>query len=139
MTNRPEPPGGLSPPATASVKNGPVLDLPALARDICSRYRTEFPDEEERYGDAGNAWCVHDNQHLLNWAVGAVNGFVDFEREVAWLGRVLEAREFPVDRLARNLEISAEVMRGPAKVDVRVAGVLEEGAAFVRERGTFLD
>ena len=46
-----------------------------------ARYRAEFPDEEERYGDAGNAWCVHDNQHILNWAYQDAPGFVDLDEQ----------------------------------------------------------
>jgi hypothetical protein len=84
---------------------------------------------------------VHDNQHLLNWAAGSANGYVDFEREVAWLARVLEARNFPIDRLARNLEIAADVAReqvGGAPGDT-LGGVLAGGAALVRSHETFLE
>ena len=140
MSRRPEPPSGQPPPTEARLGDGDPLDLAALAREICRRYRDEYPDEAERYGDAGIAWCVHDNQHLLNWAAGSVNGYVDFEREVAWLGRVLEAREFPIDRLARNLDIAAEVVReqvGGQPGD-RLGEVLAGAAAFVRSSETFL-
>jgi hypothetical protein len=117
-----------------------ALDLAALAREICRRYRAEFTDERERYGDAGVAWCVHDNQHLLNWAAGALNGYVDMEREVGWLARVLEAREFPIDRLARNLDIGAEVVREQVGGEPgnELAGTLAGAGAFVRSRQTFL-
>jgi hypothetical protein len=105
------------------------LDLVALAKEICARYRAEYPDEEERYGDAGMAWCLHDNQHILNWAVGARNGLVDLERELAWLAGVLSARDFPVERLARDLEIAAEVV---PDLTEELAG----GARFVRGLAT---
>jgi hypothetical protein len=36
---------------------------------------------------------------------------------VAWLARVVEAREFPLERLARNLEIAAEVVMAKAAAD----------------------
>jgi hypothetical protein len=130
-----EPPSGYPPPASAELRDGETLDLRALAEEICGRYRAEFPDEGERYGDAGIAWCVHDNQHILNWAIGARNGRVDLARELAWLARVLEARSFPLDRLARDLDIAAEVVRD------RHPGLAEElagGAAFVRSRESFL-
>jgi hypothetical protein len=58
-----EPPSGAPPPVTAELRDGETLDLRGLAQEICSRYRAEFPDEQDRYGDAGMAWCVHDNQH----------------------------------------------------------------------------
>jgi hypothetical protein len=96
------------------------LDLVALAKEICTRYRAEYPDEEGRYGDAGMAWCVHDNQHILGWAVGARDGLVDLERELGWLAGVLSARDFPVERLVRNLEIAAEVV--PELADDLAAG-----------------
>ena len=131
-----QPPSGSPPPAVAVLADGDVsLDLVALATEICRRYREEFPDEEGRYGEAGMAWCVHDNQHILNWAVLARSGDVDLERELAWLARILEARSFPLDRLARNLEIGADVVREryPA-----IAEELSGGAAFVRSRESFL-
>jgi hypothetical protein len=141
VTKRLDPPSGQPPPTDARLgSDGEPLDLAALAREICRRYRDEFPDERERYGDAGNAWCVHDNQHLLNWAAGSVNGYVDLEREVGWLARVLEARDFPVDRLARNLDIAADVVReqvGGASGN-ELAEALEAAGAFVRSKETFL-
>jgi hypothetical protein len=136
-----EPPGGDPPPTSGWLGERELLDLAALAHQICARYREEFPDEKERYGDAGIAWCVHDNQHLLNWAAEAMNGYVDMQREVAWLASVLEARNFPVSRLARNLDIGAEVVRAQVSgaPGGQLAGVLSRAAAFVRSRDTFLD
>ena len=97
------------------------------AREICRRYRLEFPDEEERYGDAGMAWCVHDNQHILSWAAMAVEHGLGMERQLEWLADVLRNRDFPIERLVRNLEIAAEVAE-----DAALAQRLEAGAAFVR-------
>lgn len=105
------PPYGEPPPAEVRLEGGEQVDLPALAAEVCRRYRAEFPDEEGRYGEAGVEWCVHDNQHILNWAVLAQAGYVDLDSELAWLARVLAARDFPLERLARDLEIAAEVMR----------------------------
>lgn len=120
--------------------DGEPLALTPLAQEICRRYRQEFPDEAERYGDAGNAWCVHDNLHLLNWGIEALNGYVDMRHEVQWLASVLEARDFPIDRLARNLDLGADVVLGEvgAAPGERLAGVLADAAAFVRSRDTFL-
>jgi hypothetical protein len=100
-----EPPSGASAPVTAELRDGEALDLRARAQQICRRYRDEFPDEKERYGDAGMAWCMHDNQHLLNWAVAESNGYGGFKRQLAWLAGVVEARDFPLERLARDLDI----------------------------------
>jgi hypothetical protein len=130
---RPAPPGGMAPPIRSELPDGSSVDLLGLARTVAEAHRDEFPDEADRYGPAGLDWCVHDNQHILNWAVGARNGYVDLEKELAWLGRVLEARDFPVERLARNLEIAAEVA-----ADLPIADDLAAGARFIRERGSFL-
>jgi hypothetical protein len=123
---RTSPPSGHPPPATAETPAGDV-DLAALAREICARYDAEFPDERDRYGPAGMEWCRHDNQHLLNWAIADVHhGHVDLLDQVAWLARVLAARDFPLARLARNLEIGAGVVG-----DAAVAARLREAAASV--------
>lgn len=135
------PQGGDEPPRVSSpLAGGESLDLVALATAICERYRREYPDERKRYGDAGIAWCVHDNQHLLNWATESVNGELDIRQEVAWLATVLEARDFPIDRLARDLDIGADVVLDHvAGLDAReLAAALTAAAGFVRS-GEFRD
>lgn len=84
--------------------------LAPLAYEICRRYSAEFPDEQERYGDAGRAWCVHDTQYLLAWAVVDLGLEGHFAESITWLARLLAARAFPLDRLARDLEIAADVV-----------------------------
>jgi hypothetical protein len=127
------PPGGTPPPDRAVLVGADEpIELAPLAEEICRRYREEFPDEEARYGDAGMTWCIHDNQHILNWAVGARNGYVDLQAELSWLARVLDARDFPLERLARNLEIAAEVTAG-----IPIADDLAAGARFIGSRESF--
>lgn len=135
------PPSGEPPPESAFLPEGDEVDLAPLADEVCRRYRDAFPDEQQRYGDAGHAWCVHDNLYQLFWAFEAASGFLDMTAEVAWLARVLESRDFPLVRLARNLDIVADVLlerlppgSGPAVVDEVAAA-----AVFVRSRDTFLD
>lgn len=129
------PPAGTPAPRTASTPDGRQIDLAVLAREICRRYDGEFPDERERYGPAGMAWCEHDNQHLLSWAVGDVHGgFLDLLEQVAWLARVLAARDFPLERLARNLVIGSEVV-AQALADEPLATRLREAAASVGVQG----
>jgi hypothetical protein len=137
---RPAPPSGFLPPDAASLGDGPPVPLAPLAQEICRRYRCEFPDEQERYGEAGLAWCVHDNQHLLSWAAGAVRGLIDMHAEVAWLGKVLESRDFPLGRLARNLQIGAEVVLEQEELPRRqeLSDVLAGAAEHVLSRDTFL-
>jgi len=106
-----------------------VIELAPLAREICSRYSAEYPDESDRYGRAGVEWCIHDNLYLLAWAISdAERGDVDFLVQVKWLAGVLSSREFPLERLARDLQIAAEVLARehpslPASVDALQAGV----------------
>jgi hypothetical protein len=63
-----------------------------------------------------------------------VNGELDIRQEVAWLATVLEARDFPIDRLARDLDIGAQVVisevGGPAALEL--AALLADTAGFVR-------
>lgn len=127
-------------PRTAPLSGAGPINLLALAQKICDRYREEFPDEKERYGINGYAWCVHDNQHLLNWGAQSVNGFFDVRQEVSWLARVLEARGFPVERLARNLDIGAAVIGSDVvgAAGVLLAQTLTDVACFVRS-GEFVD
>ena len=135
---RPDPPSGQAPPQRARLTDGTEVDLAALAIDVCARYRAEFPDEEQRYGEAGELWCRHDNQHIVNWAVLHTQGYVVLDEQVAWLAWVLEAREFPLDRLARDLEIAADVVRAEVPGGVPAAEALSAAAAMVRSRATFL-
>ena len=129
-----EPPSGAPAPVTAVLRDGEALDLRALAHEICRRYRDEFPDEQARYGDAGMAWCLHDNQHLLNWAVTESNGYGGFESQLGWLADILEARDFPLERLARDLEIAAEVVADGGAPHRRPADVLAGGAGHSPDR-----
>jgi hypothetical protein len=129
-----EPPSGAPAPVTAELRDGEALDIRALAQEICRRYRNEFPDEQARYGDAGMAWCIHDNQHLLNWAVTEANGYGGFEPQLAWLAGVLEARDFPLERLARDLDIAAAVLDELGTRHRGLAEILADGARFIRSR-----
>ena len=142
MTSSPsrslEPPNGDPPPTEIRLPAGEVLELVPLAEEICRRYRGEYPDEEGRYGDAGIAWCVHDNQHILNWTVVALD-LEDreyLERQISWLALVLEARDFPLERLARDLELAAEVV---AEHGLEVLEApLARAAGLVRSTPSFL-
>ncbi len=104
------PPTGSAAPTDVQAPDGRTVDVRDLAKEVCRRYRAEFPDEEERYGDAGQAWCVHDNQYILHWALLDAQGLTKLDDQVAWLGRVLGARAFPLERLARNLDLAADVV-----------------------------
>lgn len=136
--SRPAPPGGATPPAEVYLPDGAAIDLRPLARAICERYRAEYPDEQERYGPAGIQWCLHDNQYLLAWAFqDARDGTVRLDEQALWLARVLAARDFPVPRLARDLEIAAEVTHGHPAFAELAAGVSERLAAAAAAVASF--
>jgi hypothetical protein len=101
------------------------------------RYCAAYPDEAQRYGAAGRAWCVHDNLHLLGWAFGAVNGDVRFEAKALWLARVLSSRDYPLDRLAHDLRMLAEVVLDERVAQATaVAAILRAGAIAVERHAS---
>jgi hypothetical protein len=64
--------------------------------------------------------------------VTEANGLGGFERQLTWLAGVLEARDFPIERLARDLEIAAAVLDDEGAR--RPAEILAEGARLLRVR-----
>jgi hypothetical protein len=130
---RPSPPSGAAPPQRASRADGSNVELQPLAESVCGRYQAEFPDEQERYGAAGHEWCIHDNLHIFSWAIcDAELGYVRLSEQIAWLARVLGARDFPLERLARNLEIASEVLLAAHPQLRSTASLLVTAAADVR-------
>ena len=134
---RPAPPGGWPPPDRARLGGREVLLAP-LAAAIAERYFERYPEDLERYGDVARDWEVHDTLHLLNWAIGDAAGHLDLLRQVSWLAGVLEARSFPLEHLAGNLELAAEEVARAVAGGGAVADRLRAAAAHVRERPTFL-
>ncbi len=137
MTRRLSPPSGWPPPSVATL-NGRSLALGPLAEAVADRYFAEFPEDLERYGEVARDWEVHDTLHLLNWAVGDVEGHVELPRQVSWLAGVLEARSFPLEHLASNLDLAADVVGEQVQSGAPVAERLREAAALVRGRESFL-
>ena len=125
------PPSGWPPPVESHLQ-GERIELVPLAAEVADRYFARHPGDLERYGpDVARAWEMHDTQHLLNWAIGDVEGFIRLADRVTWLADVLAARGFPLDHLADNLEIAADV------IDARSTAVAERlrgAAALVRAR-----
>jgi hypothetical protein len=129
MTRRPS---GSPAPATVTLVSGKVVLAPLLEA-VADRYFAEFPGDLERYGDAAREWELHDTAHCIQWAVLDVRGFASLERNIVWLANVLDARGFPLDQLARNLELAAEVAAEP--LGERVAAALNAAAELVRSIG----
>jgi hypothetical protein len=122
------PPTG-APPPTAAKLAGAEVPLEPLAEEIATRYFAEFPDDFDRYGEAARAWEIHDTLYCLQWAFLDVEELADIMREVAWLSDVLAARGFPLERLARNLELAADVVA--ERVSEPVAARLRAAASSV--------
>jgi hypothetical protein len=126
-------PSGANPPESFELDDGTQVDLTPLARRICELYYEVYPDDLERYGTAGQGWCDHDTRYLLAWALeDARCGTVDCVEQVAWLGRVLKGREFPIERFVRHLELAAGVLRGAqlGEIDQRAAARISEAASM---------
>jgi hypothetical protein len=128
------PPSGSPPPERATLA-GATIDLEPLAEAIADRYFERYPEDLDRYGDVARDWERHDTQHLLNWAIGDIEGWVDLEAQVRWLAGVLGARGFPLDHLAGNLELSADVVAEQVPNGEPVAERLRSAAAAAVDGG----
>lgn len=128
------PPSGWPPPTEARLA-GRRVELAPLAAEVADRYFARHPEDLARYGaDVARAWEMHDTQHLVNWAIGDVEGFIALDERVTWLADVLAARAFPLDHLAGNLEIAADVVEERVQGGAPVAERLRAAAALVRAR-----
>jgi hypothetical protein len=128
MTDRP----GASAPKEARSADGRRIALEPLARAICRRYGREF-DDSVRYGDAAHDWCVHDTQYVLAWAIQqARDETLDLVAQIRWLASLLGARGFPLERLARNLEIASEVTASGPSLGALAEPVSQSLAAVSR-------
>jgi hypothetical protein len=130
--SRTAPPSGWPAPVEARLA-GEAIALEPLAAVVADRYFERFPEDLERYGEAARPWELHDTQHLLHWAIGDVEGFVDMEHHVLWLAGVLDARGFPLEHLAANLELAADVVEEQLQTEA-VAECLRTAAISVRAR-----
>lgn len=107
MTHALRPPSGQAPPTDAPAPGGGRLDLAALATAVCDEHLERFPEEVAERGPAARDWGIHDGQWLLFWAAHDDAGDVDLLAQVAWLAGVLDARGYPLERLAAFLSTCA--------------------------------
>ncbi|UJA21530.1 hypothetical protein HJD18_15790 [Thermoleophilia bacterium SCSIO 60948] len=128
-SRRTEPPSGAPPPASATTADGRDVELEPLAAEICRRYYERYTDEAETYGGNGVAWCVHDNQYLLDWAIGDVSRVTDLDAQVAWLSGILSRRGFPLERMVHNLELAGDVVSDELPSEDELAARLRSAAA----------
>lgn len=92
---------------------GEEVNLVVLAELVSERHLERHPEDAEAYGlDLAWRWAVHDNQHILQWAIEDR----DLEGQLAWLARLLGARGYPVPNLLDN------VLTGAAALEDRLPG-----------------
>lgn len=122
----------MPPPARARLQSGQEVDLYALAASVAERHLAAHPEELERYGATVRDWCIHDNQHLIHWAILDVSGDTSLDEQVAWLANVLNSRGYPLDSLRDNLREAAAVLRESGDSELAApADRLEEAANSV--------
>ncbi len=132
MSRRLAPPSGMPAPTDVQLGTQQIALLP-LAEAIADRYFDEFPEDLERYGQAARAWEIHDTSHCLNWAILDVKGHTMLDRQVQWLTDVLSHRGFPLEHLARNLELAADVCEAQLRLPgAEISSRLRAAAAEVR-------
>ncbi len=108
-------PGGAAPPVEVMAPGGGSVDVRVLAEEVARRYFAEVPEDRDRYGDLAVAWCVHDNQHILQWALLDAQRLTSLHDQVRWLAGILRARGFPVAHLRRDLELCADVVEASGR------------------------
>jgi hypothetical protein len=115
----------MAPPSSATLPDGSQVDLYALAVKVTEIHLERHPEDAERYGHLAWAWCVHDTQHLMSWAVGDLQ----FARQLRWLAGILDARGYPLGNLFDCVRACASVLRqevGPGARDA--ARRMDDGA-----------
>jgi hypothetical protein len=83
----------------------------ALAESVTARLLAEHPELDERYGERGRAFGVHDTAYQIAWIVNAVelDAPQRLRTDMVWLRDVLAARHFPIPVLRRNFELAIAI------------------------------
>ena len=111
-------------------------DRPRAARPPTSASSTtrSTPTTSNATGPPDEAWCEHDSRYLIAWALeDARASTLDCVEQVQWLARVLAERSFPIERLARHVELTAAILRTPELGDIgsRAADRLSHAASLL--------
>jgi hypothetical protein len=109
---------------------GEEVELVPLAERVTDRHLERHPEDVEVYGEElARQWGVHDNQHILLWAIEDR----DLAGQLAWLAGVLGARGYPVPNLIDNVRGAAGILEQelPAPHGAAVAERMRAAAAAV--------
>ncbi len=136
MSNRRRtaPPSGMAPPGAVLTTTGETVQLIPLAEEVAGRHLEGHPEDVTRYGEKlAWQWCVHDMQHVLAWAITDQ----EFRGQLAWLARILDARDYPVNNLFDCVLTAADVVERDLPPDVasEVADRMRQVADALRSGG----
>ena len=123
----------MPPPEIAELPDGTVVSLRPIAERVSREHLSRHPEEIERYGaELASQWCVHDNQHVLGWAVQAP----DVTGQLSWLASVLDARGYPVANLVECAQSAARALAEavPSEAGRAAAARLQSAAIEVGAR-----
>ena len=124
----------MAPPATVMTATGETVELVPLAEEVTRRHLARHQEDVTRYGhELAWEWCVHDMQHVLAWAIADQ----EFRGQLAWLARLLDARDYPVNNVFDCVVTAAEVVGQelPPEVGPAVAARMRQAADALRSEG----
>lgn len=123
---------GATTPPTHATLDGEIIDFAPIIEVVAHRYFGGGHPHGAVPEHLARRWHAHDTAYLLQWAIDDVAGYGSLERELHWLTDVLAHRNFPLDGVAANLDIIADVVA----IDVRRTSLVEclrDGARLTRE------
>ncbi|MEX2626058.1 MAG: hypothetical protein WD225_04195 [Ilumatobacteraceae bacterium] len=124
--------GATAPPAHATV-DGEVVDYAPIIDVIAHRYFATGHPHGDVPEHLARRWHAHDTAYLLQWAIDDISGYGSLERELRWLADVLHSRNFPLDGLAANLDLMADVINTNTGLPTELVTCLRDGSRAVRE------
>lgn len=123
--------GATAPPADATL-DGVSVDFAPLIDVVAHRYFSNGQPHGAVSEDIARRWHAHDTAYLVQWAIDDCAGYGSLERELRWLTDVLHHRNFPLDGLAANLDIIADVVATNTRLPAELVTRLREGGRLVR-------
>lgn len=123
---------GATAPPTFATLDGEFVDFAPIIEVVAHRYFSAGLPFGEVPEHLARRWHAHDTAYLLQWAIDDVAGYGSFERELRWLADVLTHRNFPLDGLAANLDIIADVVAVNTRLPASLVECLRSGGRLTR-------